>query len=249
MSTDSFQFTSAQELNLEHFNFTEHKFHNIEHNIDPDCFFLKDITHCCNYFSEEQFKNYSVLNGTFSVIHFNSRSLFKNISKIQDCLKNDKQFSVIGITETWLKDEYVDMVQLDGYDYFAINRPNKRGGGVALYVKSSYHCEMVNTMSFSLENVMECVTVEIKCENSKNIIISCVYRTPGSSINQFEEKMTEMYNTVKNNKFVFACGDFNIDFLNLHSQLYIDEFINSMLCMGMYPVITNKDNPKHINTY
>lgn len=59
---------------------------------------------------------------------------------------------------------------------------------------------------------MECITIEIKCEKSKNIIINCAYRAPGSNNNTFEDKMTKIYNTINSNKLLFVCGDFNIDF-------------------------------------
>ena len=39
------------------------------------------------------------------------------------------------------------------------------------------------------DNVMECVTVEIEIERAKNIIISCVYITPGSCIETFTEAL------------------------------------------------------------
>ena len=94
-------------------------------------------------------------------------------------------------------------------------------------------------MSFSLDNIMECVTVEIKCEKSKNVIISCVYRVPGSNIDTFEDKMTEIFNSISNNKHLFVCGDFNIDLLNPHNQSQITSFINSVFCMGLYPTITH----------
>ena len=42
----------------------------------------------------------------FSVLHANVRSLKKNIDKLHSCLLNVKpSFSVIGITETWIKEK------------------------------------------------------------------------------------------------------------------------------------------------
>lgn len=239
-STDCTRFTSAQELSLKTFDYTEHRSHSIGLETDPDHFFLNNILRQCRYFTEEQFKDYHMIDGTFSVIHFNSRSLSMNMTKIQDCSKkSNKHFSAIAISETWLKDDQGDVVQLEGYDFFSIKRLNKRGGGVALYVKSIHQCDIVKNLSFSLENIMECVTVEIKCEKSKNVIISCVYRAPGSNIDIFKDKMSEMFNSINSNKHLFVCGDFNIDFLNPHNQSQITSFINSVFCMGLYPTITH----------
>jgi hypothetical protein len=41
---------------------------------------------------------------------------------------------IIGITETWLNDSNKDNFELDGYKFININRTNKRGGGVGLYI-------------------------------------------------------------------------------------------------------------------
>lgn len=75
--------------------------------------------------------------------------------------------------------------------FFSINRRSKQGGGFTFYIKSTHSCEIVKNMSFALENIMECITIEIKCEKSKNIIINCVYRAPGSNT-IFEDKLTKI---------------------------------------------------------
>ena len=47
----------------------------------------------------------TVIHENFSFIHFNARSLVKNFDNIERMLKvNEVEFSVIGITETWLNE-------------------------------------------------------------------------------------------------------------------------------------------------
>lgn len=71
------------------------------------------------------------------------------------------------------------------------------------------------------------VTIEICMEKNKNIIVSCVYRSPGSNIDTFKEWMEETF-TKTSQKVMFICGDFNIDLLNPNNH-------NSL---GLYPQIT-----------
>lgn len=73
-------------------------------------------------------------------------------------------------------------VELEGYQMFVMNRKDRRGGGVALYVDSSLQCNIMASRSITIENILECVTVEIRMEKQKNIIVCCIYRTPGSSL-------------------------------------------------------------------
>ena len=51
-------------------------------------------------------------------------------------------------------------------------------------------------MSQVVDNIMECIMVEIEIEKSKNILISCVYRTPGSCIDTFRNKLSGMYENI-----------------------------------------------------
>ena len=71
---------------------------------------------------------------------------------------------------------------LDGYDATHVTRKSKRGGGVAIYVANSIEFKEINCMSFEVENIMECVTVELLVNNKKHVIIGCLYRTPGSNV-------------------------------------------------------------------
>lgn len=90
--------------------------------------------------------------------------------------------SVIAGSETWLNDEKVDDVNLDGYELFTTNGVGKTGGGVALSIDTSLSGCKVNSMSKTVDNILEIITVETKVEKIPNIIISCVYRRPGTSV-------------------------------------------------------------------
>lgn len=71
----------------------------------------------------------------------------------------------------------------------------------------------------------------------KNVIISCLNRAPGSSIEEFKDWLGEMFS--KNNpKVVLICGDLNIDLLNPNKHKLTDGFINTIYSMGLYPKIT-----------
>jgi hypothetical protein len=52
------------------------------------------------------------------------------------------QFSVIGVTETWLNDSSAQLVNIDGYDFISKYRQNRtQGGGVGLYVLCNHDFE------------------------------------------------------------------------------------------------------------
>ena len=49
---------------------------------------------------------------------------------------------------------------LEGYDFFSVNRINKMGGGVALYIQKDFQCKVIDTTV--VDEVMESLTIEIQ---------------------------------------------------------------------------------------
>lgn len=78
---------------------------------------------------------------------------------------------------------------------------------------------------------MECVTVEILV---KKILVSCIYRAPGSCVDAFNSKIVEMFDMSKE---TFVCGDFNTDLLNVHKLQKDRDFIDTMFSLGLFPTI------------
>ena len=87
------------------------------------------------------------------------------------------------------KSSNVNNFHLNGYEMFHVDRLSRKGGGVAVYINNKFNCKLLNDQYLSIENVCECVTVEICLKKSKNIIISCIYRTPDSQIDNFNQNI------------------------------------------------------------
>ena len=45
----------------------------------------------------------------------------------------------------------------------------------------------------TVEHIFECVSVKLSIKNYSNVIINCVYRTPGSNLETFCEKIEVFY--------------------------------------------------------
>ena len=215
--------------------------------IDPESNFFKNVNNCL-YYTDEKFKNNIKMDRCISIIHFNSRSLYANFKNIKEYLsKFITPFSVIAISETWLCSEREGNFELEGYDLNIMNRKkvNKTtGGGTALYVDKRLKYKIVEKMTAAIEDVCECVTVEIDMGKKKNIIVSCVYREPKSSIDIFKNLMEEMF-TKTEQKVAYICGDYNVDLLNPHKYSLIDEFITAMYSMSLFPIITQPSRITH----
>ncbi len=193
----------------------------------------------CKYYTDAEFTSNIETVGSFSLIHLNCRSLYSNFSKIHDYLNIlQNKFTVIALSETWLTDEKGVEFHFEGYELFYVNRINKRGGGVALCVSSDLKCKTIECMTTVIEYVMECLTVEIEMKKQRNIVVTCIYRSPGSSITAFNNKFEQLLVGLNENKVSIICGDFNINLLNVSNHTSSSDFLDLMYSRGLYPTIT-----------
>ena len=133
-----------------------------------------------------------------------------------DCLVLD----IIAISETWLSiSDNIAEFQLEGYKLANMNRENRRGGGVCFYISNTLSFKEIPRLSFAKEDNFECLTIEVDRTNSKNMIVTCVYRTPGSSMDKFNDEFKKLLTEYNNQKHIYICGDFNIDLLKYETYL------------------------------
>ena len=244
-STDEDGSSTREHLQRQFTGYDEHLKSNTDStdDIDPENNFYNNININCEYYTEEGFNNNIKIEDGLSIIHFNSRSLYTKLQQIKDYLCKFKKIYVIAVSETWLDEEKVNDMKIEGYELFTTNRVGKTGGGVALYIDTELRCSVLKSMSKTIENIMECVTVEIKVDKTSNIIISCVYRTPGTSVDIFNEHLASMWDKVNDSKVKIICGDINVDLLKMNNKT--TGFINTMYSNNLFPLITK---PSRITT-
>ena len=106
-------------------------------NIDPDCN-LFNFSNTKYYLDDDINEIIKRNNFSENEMHLNIRSLPKNIGKLCDFLSlMDKQFTIIGLSETWLHSDNVDLYEIPEYTSIHVTRPSKKGCGVSLCVHSS----------------------------------------------------------------------------------------------------------------
>ena len=222
------------------------------HDSDPDLQYFNEMTHIntsnkCDYYLEELFNKkcdkLKVDNACLSMIHFNARSLPKHMTEWNTYLNSLKlQFSVIGITETWLNAGNASLYSFNGYSHYHITRDKKRGGGVSLFVKE--HMNAIERTDISvIDPIIEATFIEIPNNvfrtNNKNIIIGVIYRPPNTDLGTFTQKLNDILNHIKSEKKqVYLMGDFNINILESSSHVPTAEFIETIYSHSFFPLIT-----------
>ena len=170
--------------------------------IDPDSNFFNFVyPTLCSYYSNEFLTNLSQdrWNNSLSFYHVNARSLVSNFDSLNLSLEAiSKDFTVIGITETWFTKNPTNstMCNLNNYILHYSSRTN-RGGGVALYVNKSLQIRPREDLSIFQENVVESLFIEVMLHR-KTLIVDVVY-CPKGITNESYNFLTNIFQALSNN--------------------------------------------------
>ena len=165
----------------------------------------EEFTHKCPYVTPEQFgQNTKESCGKLNLLNVNIRSLSKNFESLKECLKTlNCEFSVIGISETHLKDKPNDFYNIPGFNVEYTNRIDREKGGVCLFIADQIKYKLRSDLCKANSSFESCF-IEIEGEN-KNTVIGVVYRSH-THIDNFirdidpifkklnSEKKTSLYN-------------------------------------------------------
>ena len=146
------------------------------------------------------------------------------------------KFSIIVLYETWLT-EHIDFgFDIPGYKHIDIYR-NNFGGGIKVFYCDEFQVEIIKNLSFC-SNILEVLTFKL-FKNGIRYIVCTIYRPPHSNPNLFiDVLMNGILNNFTSSDRVLIVGDINFNLFNPLKLRYIDDFINSLLCISFFPIIT-----------
>ena len=221
------------------------------YDIDPDIQFHLDTQHMentnCDYYCEDTFNAYTSavtedhLN-TFSLLHFDIRSLPTHFDDFTDYLELlTHKFTVIGLTETWLKHHNFDLFELKHYNSFHKYREKQSGGGVTFYIQEDIKFTIRDDLG-EFDEELEMIFIEIEKSQigtDRNVILGLMYRIPGTSAANFNDKLNISLQKISlENKICQLMGDLNLDLLKQDRHHDTSAFIDIIYSNGFVPVIT-----------
>ena len=175
----------------------------------------------------------------FNIFHSNVNGLETKLGTLENFLGGSKSaMDVIAITETSEHNDlsFISNVNIDGYSLFSTPTNSSRGG-TALYVRKDL--DSFERDDLKIQNPdFEGVWVEIKNDNSKNIVCGSLYRHPRQNSESFFKYIDLVLSTItKENKEIYICGDFNIDLLKSDSISICSHFYDLLSSSGFLPLI------------
>ena len=160
------------------------------------------------------------------------------------------EFSIFAISESWLKTYNDSLYNIKGYSHECINREDRPGGGVTLYIKNSIHYKLRSDLELRVKDV-NILFIEIpknELSSHANVLVGVCYRPPHVPASDFIEELDILLEKINKEKnIVYFCGDFNFDTLSLASAINnkSNEFHNTFLSYFYNPLIIN--HPTRIN--
>ena len=168
---------------------------------DPDIHFYQTddiLSKPSNYYDINSYKDKfkctidDRINSNFSLFHHNIRSIPQNLNKLTAYLHMlPIEFSIIGISETWLTENSVGCYHIPGYNSEHLYRNSRRGGGVSIFIKNDIKYKRRADLDIINDNI-EAIFIEIRSEEfdtNKNIIIGVIYRPPNTDLQNFIDVM------------------------------------------------------------
>uniref|UniRef100_A0A3B3HCE9 Reverse transcriptase domain-containing protein n=1 Tax=Oryzias latipes TaxID=8090 RepID=A0A3B3HCE9_ORYLA len=147
------------------------------------------------------------------IIHLNVRSLAPKMDMVKIWFTSTEADIVI-ISETWLTKSITNEdINVNGYNVYRTDRP-KKGGGVAIYVKSRFEASTV--MSKSIPKQLELLVLNVKLAKSLSITVVGCYRPP-SATKEALSSLKDLLSRINYGELLMV-GDFNWDWSSTASE-------------------------------
>ncbi len=203
-----------------------------------DCPAYETLSNCKYYLpSEINIPDHNNL----KLLHGNVRSLRNKFDNFVTFLTSiNCKFDIIGVSETWLVDDIMELYGLPDYNIAYSNRADKRGGGIAFYINNKLQFKERDDLSIN-NNDLVSKFIEINTHNNnKNIIIGLIYRSPNAHPDDYFHYFSELSSKLSacHNKTIVLMGDFNFDLLKLGLDNIVNTFIDYKISQFLYPLIS-----------
>ena len=210
---------------------------------------LLSSTSCRAYDVQELNNDVNLLNSKLNIFHINLRSCSKNLDELITFLEIVKmKFSIIIITETWLK-ESCKHINIPGFvSYHSVRQGSRRGGGVSIFIDRQIDSSELPNF-FINNDVFDCAGIRATI-GRETINIIGVYRPPRSSdgnqtLDRFNSQFPNLIRSLKPNERNIIAGDFNVNLLNVepsNSEIDFREIFSSHFYLPLINLPTREVN-------
>ena len=188
----------------------------------------------CSYLDLNSYNDLVHPRNNFSLLFMNVNSLSKHHDSIVSQFTSNLSLpKVFGFCETKLSEHNQNLFSLPGYTG-VFNSKNSRSGGLALFIKSDIQFEIISQNNFMFETLESlCVKIYV---NGDILTLCLVYRRPGTSVDDFMTRYSELMHNLQNSKCIIF-GDLNFDLLKYETCNNVESFVNLNFEHYFFPLI------------
>ena len=89
----------------------------------------------------------------------------------------ENKFDILTISESWLDNSVTNLeLQIPGYDLYRVDRQDKKGGGVFVYILQSYETEVLWDISALSDAGFHQLWIKVQVHNIRSFVICTAYR-------------------------------------------------------------------------
>lgn len=168
-------------------------------------------------------------------ICLNIRSLRKNFNTF--CAEIDRVIDTVDIIvlpETNIVSDEQGLFKINGFNLEFVNRDLRKGGGVAVYIKYHMSYQRVSSVNVSYESI----EIIIALNDSNNLTLHAIYRTPQLSISSFVSQLENAMRKTDKDECMIMLGDININILDADNS-YADQYLDMLSSLGFQRVISD----------
>ena len=143
----------------------------------------------CDYLNIEDCINLNLKNYNMNILQLNVHSLLAHQSELKLLLQQlsdrNSSIDIIALSETFLTEKVLKLVDIPGYILHSVCRKQSRGGGVSLLIRHGVRCRRRKDLEEFCEKDSEHIFVEITSKSGKEIVVGSSYRAPNTNPNRF----------------------------------------------------------------
>ena len=150
--------------------------------------------------------------------HLNIRLLKNRSHSIQvKNLVSEHDFDILTVSETWLNGSVDNSeISIPGYTIKCLDRQNKTGGGVCVFIKVIYKVKQLSKLSSISSGGFHQLWLSIQINKYKSFIVCTTYRPPDCPLDCSDQELSESFiSALTLGKNIFILGDLNCNVLDV----------------------------------
>ena len=144
--------------------------------------------------------------------HLNVQSIRNrnNLIQVRE-LVVDEKIDILALSETWINSSTTNAeIKIQEYNIYRLDRKNKKGGGVCIYVRNDFKRKVLKNLSYISPVGFHQLWLQIQVNKNKSMIVCVTYRPPDCPVTCIRDELKPKFiEALLLGKEIIILGDMN----------------------------------------